>query len=44
MQSIPVFPDIRKIPDFRCKNANVSGTQGVCHGIYVFYLSFLGKV
>ena len=41
MQSIPVFPDILEIVDFRWKNADVSGTQGLCH---VIYGSSLGKV
>ena len=41
MQSIPVFPDILKIADFRRKEADVSRTQGVCH---VIYGSPLGKV
>ena len=44
MQSIPVFPDILKISDFRWKNEDVSRTQGVCHVIYVFFGSSLGKV
>ena len=44
MQSIPVFPDILKIADFRWKNADVSKTQGACHVIYVFFESSLGKV
>ena len=44
MQSIPVFPDITKIADFRWKNADVSRTQGVCHVIHIFFGSSLGKV
>ena len=44
MQSIPVFPDIVKIDDFRLKNADVSRTQEVWHVIYVFIGSSLGKV
>ena len=42
MQSIPVFPDILKIADFRWKKADLSKTQVVCHVIYVFFGSFLG--
>ena len=26
------------------KNADVGRTQGVCHGIYTFFGSFLGKI
>ena len=44
MQSISVFPDITKVADFRRKNADVNRTQGVCHVIYIFFGSFLGKV
>ena len=44
IQSIPVFPDILKIADFRLKNVDVCRTQGVCHVIYVFFGSSLGKV
>ena len=44
MQSIPVFPNITKIANFWLKNADVSRTQGVCHVIYVFFESSLGKV
>ena len=44
MQSISVFPDITKTADFWWKNADVSGNQGVCHVIYVFFKSFLGKI
>ena len=43
MQSISVFPDKKKVADFRWKNA-VSRTQGVRHVIYIFFGSFLGKV
>ena len=43
-QSIPVFPDIIKIADFRWKNADVSRTQVVFHVIYVLFGSSLGKV
>ena len=34
MQSVPVFPDILKIADFRQKNADVSKTQEVLHVIH----------
>ena len=44
MQPIPVFPDILKITDFWCKNADVNRTQEVCHVIYVILGSSLGKV
>ena len=44
MQSISVFPDIRKFADFRRKNANVSRTQGVCHMIYRFFGCSLGNI
>ena len=44
MQSVPVFSDILKIAGFRWKNADVSRAQGVCHMIYVFCGSYLGKV
>ena len=44
MQSVGVFPGILKIADFRWKNADVSRTQGVCHMVYVFFGSSLGKV
>ena len=37
MQSVLVFPDITKIAD-------VSRTQGVCHVIYIFCESSLGKL
>ena len=38
------FLDITKVPDFRGKIADVSRTQGVCHVIYMFFGSSLGKV
>ena len=44
MQSVPAFPDITKIADFRWKNPDVWRIQGVCHVIYVFFGSSLGKV
>ena len=44
MQSIPVFPDILKIADFRLKNADASRTQVVPHVIYVFFGTSLCKV
>ena len=43
MQSITWFLNITKFSDFLWKNANGSGTQGVCHVIHVFFGSFLGK-
>ena len=39
-----VFLDVAKFPDFRWKNADVSRTQGMCHVIYTFFGSSLGKV
>ena len=36
--------DITKIAEFGWKNADVSRTQGMCHVIYVFFESSLGKV
>ena len=44
MQSMLVIPDILKFVDFRLKKADVSRTQVVCHVIYVFFGSSLGKV
>ena len=44
MQSISVFLDIAKFADLSWKNADVSRTQGVCHVIYIFFGSSLGKV
>ena len=44
VESIPVFPVILKIADFRWKNAGFSRTQGMCHMIYVFFGSSFGKV
>ena len=38
------FNNIANIVDFFRKNANVSRTQGVCHVIYIFVGSSLGKV
>ena len=42
--AISVFFDITKVSDFGCKNADVSTTQEVCHMIYIFFGSSLGKV
>ena len=44
MQSISVFLDITKFVDCKWKNANISRTQEVCHVIYIFFGSSLGKV
>ena len=44
MQYIYVFLDIKKVPDFLCKNADVSRTQGVCHVIYIFFGSSLVEI
>ena len=43
MQSMSVFLDIAKFADFRWKNADVSRIQGMCHVIYTFFGSSLGK-
>ena len=44
MQSLSVFLNITKIADFWVKNADVARTQGVCHVIYTFFRSSLGKL
>ena len=44
IQSISVFVDIRKVNDLLFKNANVSGTQGVSHVVYMFLKSSLGTL
>ena len=44
MQSIDIFLDITKIADFDWKNADVGRTPGVCHVLYIFIGSTLGKV
>ena len=44
MQSIYAFLDLAKFANFWCKNADVSKTQRVCHVIYIFFGSLLGKV
>ena len=44
MQSISVFFDIAKFPDFQLKYADVSRTQMVCHVIHIFFGSSLAKV
>ena len=44
MQSISVFLDIAKFTNFWCKNADANRTQEVCHVIYLFSRSSLGKV
>ena len=44
MQSIFVFLRIKRVADYRWKNADVGRTQGVCHVIYMFLESLLGKV
>ena len=36
--------NITKVADFRWKKADVSRTQEMCHVIYVFSASSLGKV
>ena len=44
MQSILVFPDIQKIVDFQRRDTDVSRTQVMCHVIYIFFGSSIGKV
>ena len=44
VQSIFLFLDITKVADFWWKNADISRSQGVCHMIYIFFGTFLGKV
>ena len=44
MQSISVLLDIENYADFRRKIADVTRTQEVCHVIYIFFGSSLGKV
>ena len=44
MWSISVFFDIAKFTDIRCRNADASRTQGMCHVVHIFFGSSLGKV
>ena len=44
MQPISAFLDVTKTADFWWKNSDVSRTEGLCHMIYVFFESYLGKV
>ena len=44
MQSLSLFSDTTKIANFWWTNADVSKTHGVCHVIYIFFGSPLGKV
>ena len=44
MQSISVSLDTTKYADFRRKNAAVSRSQEVYHLLYIFFVSYLGKV
>ena len=44
MQSISLFTDIAKLANFRRKNADFSRTLGVCHVVYIYFGSSLGKV
>ena len=43
-QSIFVFLDIAKLAESRCKKVDASRTQKVCHVIYIYFASSLGKV
>ena len=44
MQPIFVFLDITKVDSLRWKNAWVSKTEELCHVVYMFFGSSLGKV
>ena len=44
MQSKSVFLDVAEFASFRWKYADISRTQGVCHVIYMFFESALGKL
>ena len=44
MQSISVFLNITRVVDFQWKNVDVSRTQAVCHVVYIFFESSLGKI
>ena len=44
MQFIHVFLDIEKFADSQWKIADISGTQGVCHVIHIFFGSFSGRL
>ena len=44
MHSLSVFFNITKVADFWLKNAGASRTQEVCHVIYIFFRSYLGKL
>ena len=44
VQPISVFLDIVKFADFWLKYADVGKTHGMCHVIYMFFESPLGKV
>ena len=44
MQSITVFLDIKKVADFKWKNADISRTQAACHVIHIFFEFPLSKI
>ena len=44
MQSIYKFLNTTKVADFRWRNVDDSRTQEVCHVIYKFFGSSLGKL
>ena len=44
IQAISVFLGVTKVADFWWKNPNVNSNQGVCHLIFIFFGSSLGKV
>ena len=44
MQSVSAFLDIIKFADSWWINADIGKNQGVCHVIYIFFESSLGKL
>ena len=44
MQFLSLFSNITKDADFQRKSADVRRIQGVCHVIFTFFGSSLGKV
>ena len=44
METISVFPVVKKFAGLRWKKTGVSRTQGVCHVIHIYFVSSLDKV
>ena len=44
MKSLSVFPNTAKFTNFEWKRPDVSGTQGACHMIIIFFAFSLGNV